>query len=56
MKVIYLSDSTRPMIGQFSGPYSAVRPTKFEIFIKYSSGIFFIFFIFLICRLCYINV
>ena len=28
--LLYLSDSTRAVIGQFSGPYSTVRPAKFK--------------------------
>ena len=27
---LYLQDSTRAVIGQFYGPYSTVRPAKFE--------------------------
>ena len=29
--LLYLSDSTRAVIGQFSGPYSPVRPLKFRV-------------------------
>ena len=28
--LLYLLDSTRAVIGQFSGPYSTVRPAKFK--------------------------
>ena len=28
--LLYLSDSMHTLIGQFCGPYSPVRPTKFE--------------------------
>ena len=30
----YLSVSARVVIGQFSGPYSTVRPAKFETFLS----------------------
>lgn len=29
--LLYLSNSTRAVIGQVSGPYSPVRPLKFKI-------------------------
>ena len=29
--LLYLSDSTRAVVGQFYGPYSTVRPAKFDL-------------------------